>query len=151
MKDLDYNKIIEGNFKGLEDFIKDKDILQFYNDLIIECIKYYGQEMHYPTEKVSRFEVIDHTKEMIGRVYVKYDISIDLSFQDDGKTLKVFVDDRTNNKVKNKNISFTEEEIKEALELYTPHAPIEYLKRNLIDDLKALKLRNGKEKNEKTL
>lgn len=94
MKKLNYKKIIEGNFKGLEDFIQDKDILKFYNDLIIQCIEYYGQQMHYPTEKVTRFEVIDHTKEMIGRAYVKHNITIDLSFQDNGQTLKVFVDDK---------------------------------------------------------
>lgn len=87
------DKIIEDNFKGLEDFIKDKDILKFYNNLIIECIEYYVQQ-EYPTEKVTRFEVIDHTKEMRGRVYVKYGVQVELSFQDDGKTLKVFVDDK---------------------------------------------------------
>lgn len=87
-------QIIEGNFKGLEDFIKDKDILKFYNDLIIESIEYYAQQIHYPTEKVTRFEVIDHTKEMLGRAYVKYGVDIELSFQDDGKTLKVFVNDK---------------------------------------------------------
>lgn len=46
-------------------------------------------------EKVDRFEVIDET----GRAYVKGSIygspvSIDLSYQDDGKTLKVFVNQR---------------------------------------------------------
>ncbi len=88
------DKIIEGNFKGLEDFIKDKDILKFYNGLIIQCIEYYGEQMQYPTEKVTRFEVIDHTKEMLGRAYVKYGVNVDLIFQDDGQTLKVFVDDK---------------------------------------------------------
>jgi hypothetical protein len=38
-------------------------------------------------DQVTRFEVIDET----GRAYVKYDNSFELSYQDDGKTLKVFV------------------------------------------------------------
>lgn len=45
-------------------------------------------------KKVTRFEVIDHTKEMLGRAYVKYGVDIELSFQDNGQTLKVFVNDK---------------------------------------------------------
>ena len=92
----DFDKIIQENFEGLKDFIKDKDILAFYHDLIKHSIKYYGQEMIYPTEKVTRFEVIDHTKDMLGRVYVKNNTEVELSFQDDGKTLKVFITDKIN-------------------------------------------------------
>lgn len=41
-----------------------------------------------PGEKVTRFEVIDES----GRMYVIYDATnIVLNYQDDGKTLKVFV------------------------------------------------------------
>lgn len=36
---------------------------------------------------VTRFEVIDET----GRVYSKKNCKIELSYQDDGKTLKVFI------------------------------------------------------------
>jgi hypothetical protein len=39
------------------------------------------------TSKVTRVEVVDET----GRVYTKWDCSIELSYQDDGRTLKVFV------------------------------------------------------------
>lgn len=45
------------------------------------------------TSEVTRFEVIDKT----GRVYSKWDCSIELSYQDNGKTLKVFVDGIGNN------------------------------------------------------
>ena len=38
---------------------------------------------------VSRFEVIDET----GRLIVKYGVSVELLYQDDGKTLKVFLKD----------------------------------------------------------
>jgi|TARA_B110000483_G_scaffold221969_1_gene278475 hypothetical protein len=41
------------------------------------------------TDKVTRFEVIDES----GRVIVKYDVSVELNYQDDGKTLKVFLKD----------------------------------------------------------
>ncbi|WMM74450.1 hypothetical protein RCF27_09280 [Rhodococcus pyridinivorans] len=44
--------------------------------------------------KVTRFEVIDHTTGGEGRVFTKYGVSIELSYQDDGQTLKVFVRDR---------------------------------------------------------
>lgn len=51
------------------------------------------------TKKVTRFEVIDHTKDGKGRVFVKGatygdPIEIDLLYQDDGRTLKVRVTDR---------------------------------------------------------
>ena len=42
------------------------------------------------TDKVTRFEVIDES----GRVIVKYDVSVELTYQDDGKTLKVFLKDK---------------------------------------------------------
>lgn len=46
------------------------------------------------TTKVTRFEVIDHTTGGEGRAYVKHDVSVELSYQDDGRTLKVFVEDQ---------------------------------------------------------
>lgn len=42
-------------------------------------------------EVVTRFEVIDST----GRAYVGHGIKIELSYQDEGRTLKVFVNERT--------------------------------------------------------
>ena len=57
------------------------------------------------TRKVTRFEVINHTrptnKVIIGdprtnqRVLVTHDIKVTLMLQDDGRTLKVFLDDRS--------------------------------------------------------
>ena len=47
-----------------------------------------------PITQVNRFEVIDHTSEKLGRELVKYGVNIELSFQDDGKTLKVFLTDK---------------------------------------------------------
>lgn len=45
------------------------------------------------TDSVTRFEVIDHTKNGAGRVVVKYDVAVELSLQDDNRTLKVFLTD----------------------------------------------------------
>ena len=38
--------------------------------------------------KVTRLEVIDHT----GRAYVIKNADVELSYQDDGRTLKIFVE-----------------------------------------------------------
>jgi hypothetical protein len=48
-----------------------------------------GLKMTYTTDKVTRVEVIDEE----GRSYVNWDENnkVELSFQDDGKTLKVFI------------------------------------------------------------
>lgn len=48
------------------------------------------------TEKITRFEVIDHTSEMLGRILVKYGVNVEISIQDDGRTMKVFLTDKTN-------------------------------------------------------
>jgi len=42
---------------------------------------------------VTRFEVIDHTETGSGRDFVKYGANVELAFQDDGHTLKVFLKD----------------------------------------------------------
>jgi len=46
-------------------------------------------------EAVTRFEVIDHRAAVVsfGRVFSAWDVSIELSYQDGGRTLKVFVMD----------------------------------------------------------
>jgi hypothetical protein len=46
------------------------------------------------TDKVTRVEVIDHN----GRSYTNFDTNnkVELSYQDDGRTLKVFIDKREN-------------------------------------------------------
>lgn len=55
------------------------------------------------TSKVTRFEVIDHTGTIddnpnFGRVFVKNNVGIETHIQDDGKTLKVFLNDRKKTK-----------------------------------------------------
>lgn len=52
------------------------------------------------TEKITRFEVIDHTSEFQGRILVKYGVRVEISIQDDGRTMKVFLTDKINNNEK---------------------------------------------------
>lgn len=49
----------------------------------------YGDGLEYD-ESITRFEVISDA----GRLIVRYDVEVSLSFQDDGRTLKVFMRDR---------------------------------------------------------
>lgn len=65
------------------------------------------------TEKVTRVEVIDHQSDpMIGRAYTKYNCqNVELSLQDDGRTLKIFISkkedlfcDKANSNLKEKNL-----------------------------------------------
>jgi len=46
------------------------------------------------TKTITRFEVIDHTKKKQGRIVVEYDVNVELSLQDENKTLKVFLTDK---------------------------------------------------------
>lgn len=51
------------------------------------------------TMKVTRVELIDHrhqagAPDQRGRVFVALGCAVTLSYQDDGRTLKVFVDDQ---------------------------------------------------------
>lgn len=57
---------------------------------------YYDETyfQHADSNGISRFEVIDHTHEKLGRCYVKRDIQVELSYQDGGKTLKAFITDK---------------------------------------------------------
>lgn len=44
--------------------------------------------------KVTRFEVIDHTFKMGGRVLVERDVNVEVSIQDEGRTMKVFLTEK---------------------------------------------------------
>jgi hypothetical protein len=43
------------------------------------------------TKSVTRFEVIDHTSKNRGRIVVEYNVNVELSLQDENRTLKVFL------------------------------------------------------------
>jgi hypothetical protein len=46
------------------------------------------------TKSITRFEVIDHTSKQKGRIVVEYKVNVELSLQDDNRTLKVFLTDQ---------------------------------------------------------
>jgi hypothetical protein len=46
------------------------------------------------TKSVTRFEVIDHTAKKRGRIVVEYNVNVELSLQDENRTLKVFLTDK---------------------------------------------------------
>ena len=46
------------------------------------------------TKEITRFEVIDHTRKKQGRIVVEYNINVELSLQDENRTLKVFLTDK---------------------------------------------------------
>ena len=78
-------QLAEKNFP-IEEYPTNEGFEHFaYKQGYIQC-----QENMSDTSKVTRFEVIDEN----GRVYVKnslYNCHLELSYQDDGRTLKVFI------------------------------------------------------------
>jgi hypothetical protein len=46
------------------------------------------------SNNITRFEVIDHTWAGTGRAFAHYGCSVELSYQDDGKTLKVILKEK---------------------------------------------------------
>lgn len=101
---MELDKILEGvaNFYNLKSFRKGSMGISEAKQALTELI---DREVAAATEKVDRFEVIDDT----GRAYVKGSIygspvSVELSYQDDGRTLKVFVKPSNNDKETAKRI-----------------------------------------------
>lgn len=45
-------------------------------------------------DNVTRFEVIDHSSKMRGRYVVEYGVKVEVSIQDEGRTMKVFLTDQ---------------------------------------------------------
>jgi hypothetical protein len=61
-----------------------------FDDAILKAMQEYAnqcQEDMPDNSKLTRFEVIDEN----GRVYTKHNCTIELSYQDDSRTLKVFI------------------------------------------------------------
>ena len=72
-------------------------MLEQTNKELLEQISKYILALEHQIDDMNymnmRFEVIDHTKEKLGRVLSKYNVNVELSVQDDGRTLKVFLTD----------------------------------------------------------
>ena len=47
------------------------------------------------TDKITRFEVIDHTADMLGRMLVKYGVNVEISILIESELVKVLEDVRT--------------------------------------------------------
>ena len=67
--------------------------LKEYNQIVKQA-KQMENEQRFDN-KATRFEVIDHTDKKRGRIVVEYGVDVEISIQDDGQTMKVFL---TNNK-----------------------------------------------------
>lgn len=66
------------------------------NEIIEQAKQIEKEQQQIITDKITRFEVIDHTSEKLGRILVRYGVSVEVSIQDDGRTMKVFLTDKTN-------------------------------------------------------
>lgn len=64
-----------------------------YIEQALEMEKHQIENAYDHLKSVTRFEVIDHTSDAKGRCYVAKDCQIEMSLQDDNKTLKIFVTD----------------------------------------------------------
>jgi hypothetical protein len=83
-------------FKDMDDMFKEMpEIENFTKQTVYTKRTVNGQVVEDSKKegKVTRFEVIDHSSTGEGRAFVKYNIAVKLSYQDDGRTLKVFVTD----------------------------------------------------------
>lgn len=61
--------------------------MEYYEKLTEALETAMKQEKEYDNSKLTRFEVIDEN----GRAYTQRDCNVELSYQDDGRTLKVFI------------------------------------------------------------
>lgn len=50
-------------------------------------LSFIKKDVIYDIDKITRFEVIDET----GRAYIRNNINVSFSLQDDSKTLKIFI------------------------------------------------------------
>jgi len=75
--------------EAAERYIAEDNNNRYYNDFI-EGAKWM-QEQNY-TSKVTRVEVIQHSPPYNGRAFTKYNAKdVEIQFQDDGRTLKIFL------------------------------------------------------------
>lgn len=65
----------------------DIKISGYSQEVVIDFIQYFLTQCQQDSTEVTRLEVIDEK----GRVYTRHDCNIELSYQDDNRTLKVFI------------------------------------------------------------
>jgi hypothetical protein len=83
------NEILYAKSKYDETYLKEELLETFKNEIMKEDEVIVDGIMKLP--KVTRVEVIDEN----GRSYVKYGVEVELSYQDDARTLKLFLKKRT--------------------------------------------------------
>lgn len=98
--------------KEMKQFLKEVNKRKKFREALLQLVK--NRSMNTPVNfelakllKEKGFEVIDHTSELQGRILVKYGVKVEISIQDDGRTMKVFLTDKINNNQK-KYIKHTE-------------------------------------------
>lgn len=89
-----YDQILQGRYGT-----KERSSLLLVVEHIIKSIEdmtKINEEELRKSSKITRVEVIDHSKNGKGREYVKWDekVTVDMDLQDGGRTLKVFISDR---------------------------------------------------------
>ena len=72
---------------SVEELLEREHRLAFERAKLIEDLKFRRDYKESFKDKPTRFEVIDKT----GRVYVNNNCEFELSWQDEGRTLKVFI------------------------------------------------------------
>lgn len=72
---------------SVEELLEREHRLSFEKSKLIEDMKFRQDYKESFKDKPTRFEVIDKT----GRIYVNNNCEFELSWQDEGRTLKVFI------------------------------------------------------------
>ena len=66
--------------------------LTFEQEMKFEGLFQQAKEMENNTSKVTRVEIIQHSEPYNGRAYTNYNAKdVEIQFQDDGYTLKIFL------------------------------------------------------------
>lgn len=89
-----YDRVLQGRY-GTKERSSLLLVLEHIIKSIEEMAKINEEELR-KSNKITRVEVIDHSKHGKGREYVKWDekVTVDMDLQDGGRTLKVFISDR---------------------------------------------------------
>lgn len=69
-------------------FLKVITPMEYYEKITEALETAMKKENEYDNSKLTRFEVIDENN---GRAYTQRNCNVELSYQDDGRTLKVFI------------------------------------------------------------
>lgn len=81
-----------------EEILEEFDSSRGYDEAYLELLKVLDRHASAvadaKTKKVNRLTVVDHRKGGSGVIFENYEVKVELDYQDKGKTLKVFIEDR---------------------------------------------------------